>query len=310
MAEIELKAEKLSENDNTTNVEMSKHEIWLIKHLLERNNPKKIVEVGISAGGNTVNLLNWKDDDAQLFSVDLAEYWYRDNTKLSGFMADEVENKKNFKLYRGYDYLDVYDEIGDGIDFIVIDTVHLMPGEFLTFISALPQLKDGCIVVLHDIHLNMTKIRMDRYSEYETSEFCTGLLYGGVSSREKYSLKTKFISNIGAFVVDESTRDCIKDVFRILCARWYIYPSNLNLERYLEYVKEHYPIECYNLFSACLEMQDKFFTHKSQEKTGNASPIDDLKKENRALKMENEMMKSTISWKITKPLRHLSRLRK
>ena len=41
------------------------------------------------------------------------------------------------------------------IDFIIIDTVHFMPGEFLTFLTALPQLKDGCIVVLHDIHLNM-----------------------------------------------------------------------------------------------------------------------------------------------------------
>ena len=77
MAEIELKAEKLSENDNSENVEMSEEEIWLIKHLIEKYNPRKIVEIGISAGGNTVNLLNWKDDDAQLFSIDLAENWYK-----------------------------------------------------------------------------------------------------------------------------------------------------------------------------------------------------------------------------------------
>lgn len=98
MVEIELKAEKLTENDNSKNVEMSEEEIWLIKHLLEKYNPKKIVEIGISAGGNTVNLLNWKDDDAQLFSIDIAKNWYKDKTKLSGFMADEVENRKNFKI--------------------------------------------------------------------------------------------------------------------------------------------------------------------------------------------------------------------
>lgn len=50
MAEIELKAEKLSENDNSENVEMSEEEIWLIKHLIEKYNPRKIVEIGISAG--------------------------------------------------------------------------------------------------------------------------------------------------------------------------------------------------------------------------------------------------------------------
>ena len=62
------------ENDNSKNVEMSEEEIWLIKHLIEKYNPRKIVEIGISAGGNTVNLLNWKDDDAQLFSIDIAVY--------------------------------------------------------------------------------------------------------------------------------------------------------------------------------------------------------------------------------------------
>ena len=91
MAEIELKAEKLTENDNSKNVEMTDGEIWLIKYLIEKYDPKKIVEIGISAGGNTVNLLNWKNNDAQLFSIDIAENWYKDETKLSGFMADEVK---------------------------------------------------------------------------------------------------------------------------------------------------------------------------------------------------------------------------
>ena len=45
MAEIELKAEKLSENDNSENVEMSEEEIWLIKHLIEKYNPRTLIHL-------------------------------------------------------------------------------------------------------------------------------------------------------------------------------------------------------------------------------------------------------------------------
>lgn len=320
MAEIELKAQKLSIEDNTTNVEMSDDEIWFLKYFIKEFNPKKIVEVGISAGGNTVNLLNWKDNDALLFSIDIATNWYRDKTKLSGFMADEVENKENFMIYRGYDYLDVYKEIGNDIDLIIIDTVHVMPGEFLTFLTALPQLKDGCIVILHDIHLNMIKIINNKFSEYETSEFCTGLLYGGVSSNEKYSLESEKVSNIGAFVVDDSTRDSIKDIFRILCSKWFNFPNELNLPQYCDYINEHYPIECYKLFKNCLELQEKYFEHEREESKKAAkelkknkklmNSIKDKDKKIDSLKKENELMKSTVSWKITKPLRYLSKMLK
>lgn len=310
MAEIELKAEKLTENDNSKNVEMTDEEIWLIKYLIEKYDPKKIVEIGISAGGNTVNLLNWKNNDAQLFSIDIAENWYKDETKLSGFMADEVKNRKNFRIYRGFDYLDVYDDIGDGIDFIVIDTVHVMPGEFLTYLVALPQIKDGCVVVFHDIHLNMEKIKTNNFRGNSTDMYCTGLLYSSINAHEKYSLQTDGISNIGALIVDDATRDGVKDVFRSLCSKWQIFPDNLDLDGYRKYVKEHYPIEYYNLFCNCLDFQNKYFKHgaikrkQSLKKQKNKKEeLKSLRRELDSSKKENELIKSTLSWKITKPLR-------
>lgn len=262
MTEIELVAEKLSDEDNKTNVEMSHGEIWFIKHLMQEYNPKKIVEIGVSAGGNTVNLLRWKDKDTELYSIDITREWYRDNTKLSGFMADEVEEKDNWKIYRGYDYLDVYEEIGNDIDFIIIDTVHTMPGEILTFLAALPQLKDGCIVVLHDIHLNMKKINNSKYDNYSVSAYCTGLLFGSVSSNKKWCLKSKLIPNIGAFVVDETTRNNIKDIFHVLCTAWRVYPSKLDIEAYCKFIQNNYPSECSDLFGTCMKLQSKYFKNR------------------------------------------------
>ena len=136
MSEIELISKGITKQDNTINVEMSNDEIWFLKYFIKKFNPKKIVEIGISAGGNTVNLLRWKHKNAQLFSIDISTEWYKDRTKLSGFMADELKIKENWKIYRGCDYLDIYEEIGNDIDLIIIDTVHTLPGEFFTFLVA------------------------------------------------------------------------------------------------------------------------------------------------------------------------------
>ena len=279
MKEIELIAKDISPEDNTINVEMSKDEIWFLKYLLKTYNPQKIVEIGISAGGNTVNLLQWKNKDAQLFSIDISTHWYQDNTKFSGWMAEELNVKYNWKLYRGYDYLEIYKEIGNDIDFIIIDTIHFMPGEFLTFLAALPQLKDNCIVVLHDIHLNILRISGNKFRKIDNLAHCTGLLFGGVSSNKKWSLKSNFISNIGAFIVDSSTRENIKDIFHILCSAWHIFPNELNLTDYLEYIHNNYPYECYNIFKTCLKAQYNYF-NVNELKPSNIARVDIINKNN------------------------------
>lgn len=270
MAEIELTSDGLTEQDNTINVEMTDDEIWFMKHFIKEYHPKKIVEIGVSAGGNTVNLLHWKDKDAKLFSVDISTKWYRDNTKLSGFMAEELSITDNWKLYRGCDYLDVYEEIGDDIDLIIIDTVHAMPGEFFSFIAALPHLKDGCVVILHDIHLNMVGFSDNNFGLHNVVAYCTGLLFGGVSSNKKWVLKSS-MSNIGAFIIDDSTRDNIKDIFHILCTTWSYHPFDpnrplkLNLDEYSSYIKENYSSDCYNLYENCLNLQSKYFDFESSK---------------------------------------------
>lgn len=260
MVENELTPEKLRKNDNVINVDMTEHEIGFLKNFIKTYRPKKIVEVGVAAGGNTVNLLKWKDEDAQLISVDLATYWYKDHTKKVGFMVDNLDNISNWKLYSGYDYLDVYEKIGNEIDCIIIDTTHVMPGEFLTFLAALPQLKDGCIVILHDIHLNVMRLARNKFRDVDIGSYCTGLLFGSVSSNKKWVLKTDgVISNIGAFVVDKNTRNNINDIFRILCATWYEFPSGIDFFEYKEYIKENYSKECYKLFETTSRLHANYF---------------------------------------------------
>lgn len=279
MPEFELIADKISDNDNTTHVEMSRDEIWFLKHFIKTYKPKKIVEIGVASGGNTVNILKWKEDNAKLFSVDISTYWWKDKSKLTGFMASEMGANKNWKLYNGYDYLDVYKEIGNDIDCIIIDTTHVLPGECLTFLATLPQLKEGCIVILHDIHLNMINYARKRFKPIDSAQICTGLLFGSVSSNMKWILKTDSVSNIGAFVVDEGTRANIKDLFHTLCTSWYMFPSGINFFEYKKFIKENYSEECSKLFDTCVKLHADCFDANIY-KTADSARIDIHNKNN------------------------------
>ncbi|WP_407382077.1 class I SAM-dependent methyltransferase [Methanobrevibacter sp.] len=279
MPEFELIADKISNDDNTTHVEMSNDEIWFLKHFIKTYKPKKIVEIGVASGGNTVNILKWKEKDAKLFSVDISTYWWKDKTKLTGFMASEMGGDENWKLYNGYDYLDVYEEIGNDIDCIIIDTTHVMPGECLTFLATLPQLKDGCIVILHDIHLNMVRYRRQRFEKIDAAQICTGLLFGSVRSNMKWILKTDSVSNIGAFVVDEGTRANIKDLFHTLCTSWHMFPSGINFFEYKRFIEEKYTPECSKLFNTCVKLHADCF-NVNIEKTSEIARIDIINRNN------------------------------
>jgi predicted O-methyltransferase YrrM len=279
MTEFELTPSILSNDDNTINVEMTNEEIWFLKHFITTYHPKKIVEVGIASGGNTVNLLKWKDEDAKLFSVDISKYMYKDKSRLSGYMAIDLGPNENWKLYGGYDYLDVHKEIGNDIDCIIIDTTHIMPGECLTFLAALPQLKEGCIVILHDIHFNCMRLKGVRYSNIDTVKFSSGILFSSVRSNMKWTLSIDSISNIGAFVVDSSTKEHIKDLFHALCTSWYKFPFEVNFSEYKQFIEENYSKDCSNLFNKCVDLHANLFDVHGH-KTSESARIDIINKNN------------------------------
>lgn len=101
------------------------------------------------------------------------------------------------------------EQIGKNIDFLVLDTVHNLPGELLDFIGFLSYLSNGAIVVLHDICLNHVSDNIAGYA--------TQLLLDVVTGEKIFDLSVDDdIPNIGAFVVDSKTRENIEDVFRAL----------------------------------------------------------------------------------------------
>lgn len=149
----------------------------------------------------------------------------------------------------------VIDEIGGDIDFVILDTVHYLPGEVLDFIAVLPYLKADAVVALHDVALN--------YYERPgwTNAYCTGVLFGAVTADKFLNFlpnvngNTLFrYPNIAAFQINEQTRANIDQVFLSLLINWNYLPQPGELHLYRAHYQRHYSKELIDIFNETINM--------------------------------------------------------
>ena len=117
----------------------------------------------------------------------------------------------------------------------------------------LPYLKDGAVVVLHDVALN-------HYSRPAwTNAYCTGLLFGAVTANKFLN----FISagdrkyaypNIAAFQITEQTAQNIENVFLTMILRWAYLPSQDEINLYRAHYRRYYPSELCKIFDEAIKM--------------------------------------------------------
>lgn len=249
-------------------VEMSEFEHEFICGLLKANNPKKILEVGVASGGTTSVILKCLENigqQSEMFSVDISSKWYRDACKETGFLVNRMGNigeniQHKFLLGNSIPYY--IDEIGREIDFLLLDTTHCLPGELLDFLVCFPYLKDGCVVVLHDVAENILT--------GNPLENATKLLFDIVKAEKYYMLDVDKrpcgISNIAAFRIDEETRNCIGDIFSALANPWLYFLASEEEEKYLDVLGQNYRAEYVNYLKKMINMQKHFASEKIVEK--------------------------------------------
>lgn len=220
--------------------EMTYLERCFLNGIIRQTKPKKIVELGVSAGGSSAIILNAiKDfDNAKLYSVDYSKKWLRDSSKDTGFIINEKFShlKNKWKLYAGGTAAKYMELIGGEIDLCLIDTKHINPGEFLDFLIVLPYLKKNAILILHDVALH----------RYNKPMITNGILFSCLRG-EKISFNAgiwnKF-ANIGAVILDENIIDNILDYMYLLTLPWEYLPTDKDI------------LECQKLFSK--NYSDKF----------------------------------------------------
>ncbi len=200
-------------SDISTYSEMNIEEQAFLCGLLKSKQPHNILEIGVAAGGTTsiiltcLSLLNIK---STLFSVDKESLYYRDGKRKTGFIAESIQNKISecvcHKTFLGEVIPCAIEKINEGIDFLILDTTHVLPGELLDFLVVLPFLNSNATVVLHDIMYN--------FDEPDPRGIATKVIFSSVNSRKWYmGFKNKMLENIGAFDIDNEFCNYIDEIF-------------------------------------------------------------------------------------------------
>ena len=232
--------EILNEISKEATPEMSAWQSSYLCGLIKEYRPSKILEVGVSAGGTTaliLNTMNLIGGRTELWSVDISENYYAKPWLKTGFMAEEAKdiigrNKVVHHLKIGM-VPEVIDDIGGEIDFLILDTVHMVPGEILDFPICLPYLKKDAIVVLHDVILHATT----RY----TYNYATQLLLDCVTAEKipVFGVDTELgYPNIAAFRINDDTKKYIYDVFSALLLPWMYNIPDKEIEVYRNKYKQ------------------------------------------------------------------------
>lgn len=78
--EAERVCQKITEGNSTSFSEMTIFQQAFLCGLIKEKQPKKILEIGVAAGGTTaviLSCLKHLNYQAEMFSVDIKERWYR-----------------------------------------------------------------------------------------------------------------------------------------------------------------------------------------------------------------------------------------
>lgn len=231
---------------SSNNSEMHESELCFLCGLIRDHRPKKIVEVGVAAGGTTAVILNCIKElelNCFVYSVDVSEQYYRDPSKKTGYLIEEIKGKLSFDnvhtLLLGKVLPEWLEEIGDGIDFLILDTMHKLPGELLDYLAAFPYLSSKAIVVLHNTRFH--------YISGDARGIATSVIFHTVTA-DKYLNCENVFPNIAAFQLNPDTAYYMTDVFASLMTTWSYMPPPEHLKAYETQIKKNYTPECLQLY--------------------------------------------------------------
>ncbi|MEI0487736.1 class I SAM-dependent methyltransferase [Brachyspira intermedia] len=208
---LEKILDKVASNSLFNSSEMTDLERKFLNGVIRQVKPKKILEVGVAAGGGSSIMLNAIKDinDSFLYSIDYSKEYYRDTSKDTGFIVNDNFDylKSKWKLYTGGGAAKFIEEIGPDIDLCLLDTVHANPGEFLDFLVILPYMKKNAVIIIHDISISDTCLTLFNCIRGEK-----------ISFNDKNELFNNY--GIGAIILDDNIMNYIFDYFFLLKLDW------------------------------------------------------------------------------------------
>lgn len=235
---------------------MTSSERSFLNGIIGHFKPKKILEIGVAAGASSAIILNAIKDveSAKLYSVDLSTRHCNIPDESTGFAVNrffpELAPPDKWELKTGKLTYEFIDEIGDGIDCCVIDTVHKRPGEILDYLMVLPYLSDNCVVVIHDTAYHT-------FPDHPRGAPCS-LLFSCIKG-QKYSLMERkhkdYLPNIGTVVCDGSPMNDSFSIFNLLSLDWEYGIKRETIASLRDFFSRHYSERELYWFDMCYSSQ-------------------------------------------------------
>ena len=214
---------------------MGIHEYYFVNGLIRKFKPKKLLEIGVCSGGISAVILNaiYEIEDAFLYSCDLEtkNYLYNDFEVGSIVKYNFPEFLNKWKLYKGNTTAAFIEEIGGDIDFVFIDTAHVMPGEVLNMIEIFPFLKKGAIIAFDDIDHQVREILINVNFFYP----CNNLLFSVLRGKNTFHF-----SKLGAVILDKDQEKYFYEYFYLLTNNWSYMPNKFEIDVIRKLVEKYY----------------------------------------------------------------------
>ena len=241
--------------------QMSKKQRQFINGIIRQTKPKKILEVGVSSGASSAVILNAIKDieGSQLYSIDVLDKYYYDNSKDIGFIVNESvpELSAKWKLYTGNVAAKFMEDIGGDIEVCLLDTMHCNPGEILDFLMIAPFLSKNSIVILHDIQLHVNSVFKADSFEKNIPYYTTLVLTTSLSGNKFYpdddehaDLSVFNTPNISAIQLDKDNFNAnCKDIFSLLTLHWNYMISDEHNKYIIKIFNKYYDKELVYLYN-------------------------------------------------------------
>lgn len=253
--------EEIDLNISIPYIEIEEDDRKFLNGLIRTFKPKKLLEIGVSAGGSSSLILYAIKDipNSKLFSIDRINEWYKNSSKKVGWVVKKYFPKlaDKWTLFSGRNPSEFLKLIGKNIDFVFIDTIHKTPGEMLNWLEVLPFLKEEAIVVFHDVFLmfyhNNIKIN-ENYSNNQLFCYIRGKLILPSKAENLFS------RNIGAIKLDREQKKYFKQYFIALGNLWHYFPREKDLKIFRKHFKKYYGEKYVDIFDDAVQKNRMRFT--------------------------------------------------
>ena len=219
-------------------------ELFFINGLIRKYKPKKILEIGVCTGSVSATILNAIKDikGAILYSCDLETKDYTNtNFDVGHIVKDYFPNLSNkWKLFIGNTTSAFIEEIGHDIDFVMIDTSHVMPGEALSLIEILPFLKTNAIITLDDLHFQQRKKNYKQSYFYPCNNLLISILRGKKIIYDLPKNETFKITKLGAVILDDHQENYYFEYFYLLTSIWSYMPKKFEIICARKIIEKYY----------------------------------------------------------------------